>query len=167
MEFGPPRSWERISVFKAIPLPTNKRIPGFEAIRLPTASLSKLWGDCSENVGDWHLRTIRRVILAGRAGWVDPTFLKRNEYYEWNCASTQDRQRMRLEGQRHSYMVAKATIEENIPKTIFEYMMLREHDFIECVTPLRGLASFVMIIHDFMIAVVKVSPASAHVTILD
>jgi hypothetical protein len=32
--------------------------------------------------GDWHLRTIRRVILAGGAGWVDPNFFKRKEYYE-------------------------------------------------------------------------------------
>jgi hypothetical protein len=104
--------------------------------------------------------------LAGRAGWFDPTFLKRKEYYEWNCASTQDRQRMRLEAQRHSYMVAnaKATIEENIPKAIFEYMMSREHDFIECVTPLRDLASFIIAIHVFMIAVVKVSPVYAEVT---
>jgi hypothetical protein len=73
---------------------------------------------------------------------------------------------MRLEAQRHSYMVAnaKATIEENIPKAIFEYMMSREHDFIECVTPLRDLASFIIAIHVFMIAVVKVSPVYAEVT---
>jgi len=42
MEFGPPQSWERISVFKAIPLPVTKEIPGFEAIPLPEASLDKL-----------------------------------------------------------------------------------------------------------------------------
>jgi hypothetical protein len=64
-------------------------------------------------------------------------------------------------------MVAKATIEESIPKAIYEYMRSQDHDFIECITPLRDLASFIMIIHDFMIAVVKVSPASAHVTALD
>jgi hypothetical protein len=158
MESGPPQSWERISGFKAIPLPATKKIPGFEAIPLPPALLAKLWQDCSENFGDWHLQTIRRVILAGGAGWVDPNFFKRKEYYEWNCASNQDRQRMRDEARRHSYMVAKATIEDNIPKAIFEYMMLREHDFIECVTPLRDLASFIIAIHDFMIAVVRVSP---------
>jgi len=42
MELGPPQSWERISVFKANPLPVTKKIPGFEAITLPDASLDKL-----------------------------------------------------------------------------------------------------------------------------
>ena len=64
-------------------------------------------------------------------------------------------------------MVAKATIEECIPKSLFEYMRSRENDFIECVTPFRDLASFIMVIEDFMIAVVKVSPASPDVTTLN
>jgi len=84
------------------------------------------------------------------------------EYYEGNSASKQNRQRMRDESQRHSYMVASATIEECIPKSLFEYMRSREHDFIECVNPFRDLASFIMVIHDFMIAVVKVSSETCH-----
>ena len=76
MEFGPPQSWKRIGGFKAIKLPAAKKIPGFEAIPLPKASLDKLIQDCSENIGDWHIRTIRKVILAGGAGWVDPNFFK-------------------------------------------------------------------------------------------
>jgi hypothetical protein len=119
-----------------------------------------LWRDCLENYGDWAAKTIRKIIIAGGAGWVDPQMVERHQHYVWLASSIISPNSAELnKNHRHSYMEAKANLEEAIPQEVFRYMVEQGYPAIGWDGEKTDLCSLIVVVENFMIAVVKVGVA--------
>lgn len=87
-------------------------------------------------------RTCKKVILSELGGYVDPSLIGRLGHHT-------SHQRGET---RHSYRIAKATVEDNIPKVIFRYVVSHDYDPIACSEPYPDLCFLIMVDHRFMTA---------------
>lgn len=69
------------------------------------------------------------------------------------------------EEHRHSYMLAKATLEHSIPRAIMEEMRKQGYDVFGFEGQYRDLCSLIVVVSTFMTDVVKVRDPSSPVVI--
>jgi hypothetical protein len=110
---------------------------------------------CRGMVNGWGDRLIKKLILEGLAGWVDPALSFRQAYY--NVTADTDGTKHGLD-QRYSYMTAAARIEEAIPDQVLAFMKRSGYISIYSWDGVkRDLYVLIVVIEDFMRGYAKVS----------
>jgi len=123
---------------------TSKDLLGFAKFVVPKSIDQALLQECVMSVKGWSRRTLRIITIGGGAGWVDPVWTWRHMHYR------------SARGNRHSYMVALAHLEDAISPEVLKAMDKQKYQA-HWDGRYRDLCSLIAVVQQFMADIVKVS----------